>query len=97
MFDDLNATLEENVSLIEKDLELVEYYLSKVEDDFYGMAEAAALMVGSLSSMNPGEGGQLGAYLANLEAQSNYVDELNEKYANGEINTAQYIEGMTNA
>ena len=96
MFDDLNQTLEENVSLIEQDLELVEYYLSKVEDDFYGMAEAAALMVGSLSSANPGEGGQLGAYLDTLEAQKAYKEELDAAYANGDINQAQYIEGLMN-
>lgn len=96
MFDDLNQTLEENVSLIEKDLELVEYYLSKVEDDFFGMAEAAALMVGSLSSANPGEGGQLGGYLDILAEQERYKKELDEKYASGEINQAQYIEGLMN-
>jgi hypothetical protein len=96
MFDDLNQTLEENVSLIEQDLELVEYYLSKVEDDFYGMAEAAAFMVGSLSSANPGEGGQLGAYLSTLEAQKAYKEELDAAYANGDINQAQYIEGLMN-
>lgn len=96
MFDDLNQTLDENISLIEKDLELVEYYLSKVEDDFFGMAEAAALMVGSLSSANPGEGGQLGAYLDTLEAQKKYKEELDAAYANGDINQAQYIEGLMN-
>ena len=94
MFDDLNKTLEENVSLIEKDLELVEYYLSKVEDDFYGMAEAAALMVGSLSSANPGEGGQLGGYLDILAEQKRHKEELDAAYAAGEINQAQYIQGL---
>ena len=96
MFDDLNTTLEENISLIEQDLAVVEYYLSKVEDDFYGMAEAAALMVGSLSSANPGEGGQLGAYLDTLAAQKAYKEELDAAYANGDINQAQYIEGLMN-
>ena len=95
-FDDLNQTLEENISLIEKDLELVEYYLSKVEDDFFGMAEAAALMIGSLSTDNPGEGGQLGAYLATLEEQERQKQSLDEMYANDEINQSQYIEGMMN-
>jgi hypothetical protein len=94
MFDDLNKTLEENVSLIEKDLELVEYYLSKVEDDFFGMAEAAALMVGSLSSANPGEGGQLGGYLDILAEQKRHKEELDAAYAAGEINQAQYIQGL---
>lgn len=94
MFDDLNQTLEENISLIEKDLELVEYYLSKVEDDFYGMAEAAALMIGSLSSANPGEGGQLGGYLDILAEQKRHKEELDAAYAAGEINQAQYIQGL---
>ena len=94
MFDDLNKTLEENVSLIEKDLKLVEYYLSKVEDDFFGMAEAAALMVGSLSSANPGEGGQLGGYLDILAEQKRHKEELDAAYAAGEINQAQYIQGL---
>lgn len=94
MFDDLNQTLEENISLIEKDLELVEYYLSKVEDDFYGMAEAAALMIGSLSSANPGEGGQLGGYLDILAEQKRHKEELDAAYAAGDINQAQYIQGL---
>lgn len=94
MFDDLNKTLEENVSLIQKDLELVEYYLSKVEDDFFGMAEAAALMVGSLSSANPGEDGQLGGYLDILAEQKRHKEELDAAYAAGEINQAQYIQGL---
>jgi hypothetical protein len=66
-----------NVEINERDLQRIEYYLGKMEDDFYSAAEAAALMVGNLNGEGSsfGEGGQLGAYLANLNAyQTSFAD-----------------------
>jgi hypothetical protein len=40
----LSYKLELNLELNEMDLENIDYELSKIKDDFYSMAEAAALM-----------------------------------------------------
>jgi hypothetical protein len=52
-----SGELELDIQINEKDLELLEYYLSKIEDDVYQMAEAAALMVGSLDGISSGKFG----------------------------------------
>jgi hypothetical protein len=56
-FDIWSGELELDIEVNEKDLELIEYYLSKIEDDVYNMAEAAALMVGSLDGISSGKFG----------------------------------------
>ena len=94
-FDIWSSELELDIEINEKDLELIEYYLSKIEDDVYNMAEAAALMVGSLDGMKSGNfGGQLGEYLSNLDIYKIKLDELNQKFAAGEITEAAYEEGL---
>jgi hypothetical protein len=50
----LNEELEINLSINEDDLQTIEYYLNKISDDFYRMAEAAALMVGTADELNQG-------------------------------------------
>ena len=45
-YDKIMGTLKINIEVNDRDLELLDYYLSKIEDDFYSAAEAAALMVG---------------------------------------------------
>ena len=94
-FDIWAGELELDIEVNERDLELIEYYLGKIEDDVYQMAEAAALMVGSLDGMKSGNfGGQLGEYLSNLDIYKTKLDELNEKFAAGEITEAAYEEGL---
>ena len=98
----LNEELEVKLSINEDDMQLLEYYLGKMADDFYQMAEAAALMVGSLSDLEEGNfGGQLGNYLSNLDYQKEQLNELERLYntinpATGEayINQQQYVEGI---
>jgi hypothetical protein len=80
--------LELHISFNEEDLENIDYYLSKLEDDFYSMAEAAALMVGADGSS------QLNEYLSNLEEYSKAMDDLHKAYSNGEITEAAYQEGL---
>jgi hypothetical protein len=43
----LTYELEIKLELNEDDLKIIDYYLNKISDDFYKMAEAAALMVGN--------------------------------------------------
>lgn len=83
----LNYKLELNLELSDMELKSVEYYLSKIEDDFYRMAEAAALMSGNNTS-------QLTAYLDKLSSYEGYLAELNESFENGEISQAAYVEGL---
>ena len=56
-FDMWAGELELDIAINERDLELLEYYLGKIEDDVYQMAEAAALMVGSLDGLLSGNFG----------------------------------------
>ena len=60
----LQEELEIKLSINEDDLATIEYYLSKFADDFYSMAEAAALMIGDITkgATNFGEGSQGSIY-----------------------------------
>ena len=93
-FDILNTELELKIEINDMDLQRIEYYLGKIEDDFYQMAEAAALMV---FDSNGSWGGQLTSYTDQLESQVQYLSDLEEKYHNNEISQASYIEGLKNA
>lgn len=90
----LNYQLELKLEINDMELEKVEYYLGKMEDDFYQMAEAGALMLGSLNPDTLGEGGQLGVYLHQLEDYETQLKDLEAAYANGEISQAAYIESL---
>ena len=90
----ISEGLELRITLNEDDLELIEYQLSKLEEDFYSMAEAIALMVGSGTATLGGDGTQLGEYIDNLNHYKNTMEELERAYAAGEITEASYIEGM---
>jgi hypothetical protein len=63
-FDILNTELELKIEINDMDLQRIEYYLGKMEDDFYQMAEAAALMV--MNAKGDGFGGQLTSYMDQL-------------------------------
>lgn len=90
----ISESLELRIALNEDDLELIEYQLGKLEDDFYSMAEAIALMVGSGTATLGGDGTQLGEYIDNLNHYKNTMEELERAYAAGEITEAKYVEGM---
>ena len=87
-YDIIMEGLELKISFNEDDLEVIDYYLSKIEDDFYKMAEAASLMVG------PEGINQLEEYQASLEEYENAMNELTRAYQAGEITEAMYVEGM---
>ena len=90
----ISEGLELRITLNEDDLELIEYQLGKLEEDFYSMAEAIALMVGSGTATLGGDGTQLGEYIDNLNHYKNTMEELERAYAAGEITEASYVEGM---
>jgi hypothetical protein len=83
-YDIIMEGLELHISFNEEDLEVIDYYLTKIEDDFYKMNEAAALMIGP----------QLNEYKDNLKEYAEAMNELNRAYAAGEITEAMYEEGM---
>lgn len=82
-FEKLNYELEFEIDLNEKDLERIDYYMSKLGDSAYDVAEA----YGYLSS-------QTGLYTSNLQAQEKYVTQLEADYKAGKISMAAYKEGL---
>ena len=79
----LNETLSMKIEIDDRALRRVEYYLNKLNDDFYSSAEAAALLAGQQDIYNS----KLGAY----EQQLN---DLETAYNNGEISLEAYVSGM---
>ena len=88
----LSYKLELNLEINEMDLENIEYELNKIADDFYKMAEAAALMVGTDDSSAGNN--QLSIYIRALDDYTAQQKALEEAYAAGEISQAAYVEGM---
>ena len=101
--------LEIKLSINEDDLTTIEYYLSKMSDDFYSMAEAAALMIGDAYSgdeNNPfgthnGRESQGLNYIQQLGNYKKYEEDLEYQYHTTDpetgktyINKEQYIEGL---
>jgi hypothetical protein len=60
----LNYELELKIEINDSELETLDYYLNKISDDFYKMAESAALMVDATKSATGAS--QLGVYKAEL-------------------------------
>ena len=101
-FEILNYELELKLEVDDAELRKLEYLLSKIEDDFYSMAEAGALMVGNVGALN-GENpqlftddSQLGVYLDKFEDLEDQRDALKEAFQKGEISEAAYVEGLQN-
>lgn len=85
-YEKITYQLELNIDVNELDLKYIEYYLDKIVDDFYAMAEAATTMVSKTSSIT----NELGAY-----RDSFY--QLTGAYRNAEISQADYIDGLKEA
>ena len=77
--------IEIRIEINEADLALIEHLLSRLEDDFYSMAEAASLMVND----------QLANYMESIAMYEKGLSDLTEKYNKGEITDADYHEGLT--
>ena len=90
-YDILSEELEIKMTVNDNDLKLLEYHLGKIEDDFYNMAEAAALMIDSSNSLGMS---QMDIYSNSLANYSEHLKRLEEDYAAGKISQASYIEGL---
>lgn len=85
---DMHATIfsekwELEVELNEDELQRLDYYLSKTENDFYQRAEGLAIL-----------GQQTGVYTQQLETQQAAWDELNQLKAEGKISDEFYMEQL---
>lgn len=83
-----NATIfsekfELEIELNDDELQYLDYYLSKTEDDFYQRAEGLAIL-----------GQQTGVYTQQLETQQAAWDELNQLKAEGKISDEFYMEQL---
>lgn len=83
-FDILNITLEMKMEVNTDKLELVDYYIGKMEDDVYSMGEALALMTGD----------KLTTLLQQTQDYQDQYEALQTALKNGEINEQQYKEGI---
>lgn len=82
----LSYKLELKLEVNEMALEELEYYLNKISDDFYKMAESAAL----LQSQSP-------EYTEILSSYEDSYNSLNAAFEAGEISQADYIDGLKEA
>ena len=91
-FEELEYKLELKLDIEDADLKHLDYLMNKWSDDFFQLAESAALMY----SKNPNEYDQVEGYGNQLENYKQHEQELAEQYKNGEISQAKYIEGLKN-
>jgi hypothetical protein len=94
-YEKFNYKMELDLEVAENELEMLDYYLSKIEDDFYSAEKAAELMIGTMEELENGDfGGKMGQYEDNLKAAKLRQDELNSLFAAGKISEEQYREGL---
>lgn len=79
----LHYKLEVEIEINDLELEMLDYYLNKLSDDFYQLAESAQFMVDKIPTITD----SLGHY-------ENFYNEITAAYAAGEISQADYVEGM---
>ena len=82
-YEQLTYKLELQVEINDRDLEALEYYLSKTEDDFYKQAEG----IGYLTQ-------QFGIYNDKLEDNQNHLANLQQEYKDENISQPNYIKGL---
>ena len=85
-YEKLNYELELKVDIEDAELKRLDYFLNKFSDDFYKMAESAALMMDKIKPTS----NMLSIYQEN-------VNKLEKAYQNGDISQEKYIEGLKNA
>ena len=79
----LNYEIELQVEVDERELQKIEYYLGKMEDDFYSSAESIALL-----------GEKIALTQQSLSNNENNIARLKQMYDAGEISQAAYVEGL---
>ena len=85
-YEELNIELEYKLEINESKMEVIDYYMGKIENDVYATAEAFAYM-----------SQQTELYNSNLAAQEQYVKDLTAKYEAGEISLQAYKEGLASS
>lgn len=79
----LHYELEIKIEINDLELEKIDYYINKLSDDFYAMAEVAGYMNQKFSEAQDA----LGYY-------EGFYNDLNAAFANGEISQEKYVEGL---
>ena len=79
----LHYELEIKIEINDLELEKIDYYINKLSDDFYSMAEVAGYMNQKFSEAQDA----LGYY-------EGFYNDLNAAFANGEISQEKYVEGL---
>ena len=85
-FEELNYSLELKMDINDQDLELLNYYIGKIEDDVYHRAEALSLLYGKYD-----------LYTSNLQGQEEFILGLKTAYENNKISEPDYIQGLKDA
>lgn len=80
------------IELNSKDIEYIEWLISRLEDDVYEMAEKGALMVGNL--FDGKIGGTMAKYIDNIDLAETSLADFEAQYAAGKITQADYISGL---
>lgn len=78
--------LQLELEITELNLKYLDYYLEKIEDDFYSMAEAAQVLTDKIGPLKD-----------NLFSYEKAYEDLNAAYTAGEISQEKYIEGLKEA
>ena len=102
-FDELTAKMELDIEINDSDLQKLDYYLNKLNEDIWDMGERLTLMVGQLgeNGVLNFEDSQLDNYLENLDTYETAYNDLVTQYTtiNPEtgktyINQDQFIQGL---
>ena len=83
IFEGLKTELDLKIQIDENSLKKLDYYLDKLSDDFYQMAEAMEIMMKKVPVME----NSLGNY-------ENFYNKLQTAWADGDINSDDYLEGL---
>ena len=97
-FEKLSYALEIKIEVDETQLKMIDYYLKKMDGDVYSMGEAMELMMKNTEKTVDGvkkvQKSQATILLEQASDYQNQYLELQEKFANGEISEAAYMEGI---
>ena len=82
-YEKIQYKLEVKMEINDAEMRMLDYYLNKLSDDFYSMAEAAQLMIDKVPLMTTA--------LGNYEA---FYNEIEAAYAAGDISQEAYVDGL---
>ena len=82
-YEKIQYKLEVKMEINDAEMRMLDYYLNKLSDDFYSMAEAAQLMIDKVPLMTTA--------LGNYES---FYHEIEAAYAAGDISQEAYVDGL---